>query len=444
MMTVSHSQNLGILLNKLERNFNVTKMADFTHLVNFSESRKLPIHRWLNYREGYSPSLVSYFVKQLSPSNFVLDPFCGSGTSLVTSKYSGCNAYGIDTNPIAILASTVKTQSYNTEDILSIQNIIREILSGYIRAKVKAPNFSSINKVFDAEILADLLSLRQMIINLENKIPPHTYNFIFLAWIAILEPLSYTYKEGNGIKYRKKITFSPCINLHESTIESTLAKNLVQQAFIDKCNEMLQDIEQNCEIPSGSVQIIQGSCLEEIDRIENRLDLVIGSPPYANRFDYFEIYKVELWMSGILKSYEEFRERRKKIIRSNLMTSALDDSIVSIPELEYFINLMNPKSATEKRIVIMLRNYFADMYKLYESSYEKLNIGGKMVLVIGNSAYMNTLVPVDLLLATIASKIGFKEIRINVARTLTTSSQQRLNLNAHVDFLRESILEVIK
>ena len=58
----------------------------------------------------------------------------------------------------------------------------------------------------------------------------------------------------------------------------------------------------------------------EVDTLikDNSIDLCFYSPPYANCFDYFEIYKIELWVGEFVKSYEELRLKRKQALVSNL------------------------------------------------------------------------------------------------------------------------------
>lgn len=442
--TIDISSSLGASLHQLESLFCVNQSHEFKELVNFTESRRLPIHRWLNYREGYSPSLVRYYLSTLPENSRVLDPFCGSGTSLVTAKYTHHQAIGIDTNPIAVLSSQVKTHTYSKYDINQITKTIEAILLTKYDAEIPLPGFSSIKKVFDYTVLRDLLNLRERIFAWRSKDSQTVFEFLFLAWISILEPLSYTFKEGNGIKYRKKFAYEDTLILEHPILSLHVPANLVESAFLNKCIQMLQDIEAQIEHAAGDVCVLEGNSIERFQELPGNFNLIIGSPPYANRFDYFEIYKVELWMSGLLSSYSQFREKRKSIIRSNLMTPMLDDSIHEFPELEEFIQFMHPQTATEKKIIVMLRNYFADMKSIIFNSFQKLKPGGKLVLVIGNSAYMNILIPTDLLFAVIAQDAGFSDIKINIARTLTTSSQQRLHLNPHIHFLRESIIEVTK
>ena len=40
---------------------------------------------------------------------------------------------------------------------------------------------------------------------------------------------------------------------------------------------------------------------------DSSIDGIIFSPPYANCFDYTEIYKLELWFGGFVKDYSELK-----------------------------------------------------------------------------------------------------------------------------------------
>ena len=69
---------------------------------------------------------------------------------------------------------------------------------------------------------------------------------------------------------------------------------------------------------------------------------------------------------------------------------------------------------------------------------------GKCVIMVGNSAYGGVVIPTDALLAKIATGLGFKVEKLAVARPLTTSSQQRSALGERKEFLRESLLVLLK
>ena len=54
----------------------------------------------------------------------VLDPFMGSGTTLLACKERGIDCYGFDVSPLAVLASRAKTNDY---DIAELKVAIKEL-----------------------------------------------------------------------------------------------------------------------------------------------------------------------------------------------------------------------------------------------------------------------------------------------------------------------------
>ena len=92
------------------------KARNSKNCVHWAGVEQLPVHRWFRYREGYSPLLFSHFTD--SQSRF--DPFCGCGTTLLSSSSEGVNSFGLDLNPLATFVATVKTRRYTVGDLKSI------------------------------------------------------------------------------------------------------------------------------------------------------------------------------------------------------------------------------------------------------------------------------------------------------------------------------------
>lgn len=92
------------------------------------------VHRLHPYKGKFIPQLVEYFLDghtdafkkevYFSKGDIVLDPFCGSGTTLVQSSELGLHAIGIDISEFNTLISNVKIGKHN---LVSLQNSIREI-----------------------------------------------------------------------------------------------------------------------------------------------------------------------------------------------------------------------------------------------------------------------------------------------------------------------------
>lgn len=88
----------------------------------------------------------------------------------------------------------------------------------------------------------------------------------------------------------------------------------------------------------------------------------------------------------------------------------------------------------------MVRGYFDDTHSLLNKLYQQTTQGGYVGIVVGNSAYSGVIIPSDVLIADIAKEIGFKIKNIFVTRHLTTSSQQKQELEILKNYLRESIV----
>src|SRR5437899_8051776 len=83
---------------------------------NGQEANKLqaedrPVHEWYRFVLSFPPHLVRNYLERFEVHNkqLVLDPFCGTGTTLVECKKRGIPSVGIEANPMAHLASRVKT-----------------------------------------------------------------------------------------------------------------------------------------------------------------------------------------------------------------------------------------------------------------------------------------------------------------------------------------------
>ena len=69
-----------------------------------------PAHDWYRFVLSYPPHLVRDYLERfgLSKSSVVLDPFCGTGTTLVECKKRGIQSVGVEAHPMAHFATTVK------------------------------------------------------------------------------------------------------------------------------------------------------------------------------------------------------------------------------------------------------------------------------------------------------------------------------------------------
>ena len=74
------------------------------------------VHRLHPYLGKFIPQLVEIFLRKYRPS-LVVDPFCGSGTTLVEAQTLGIDSFGSDISEFNCLLSKVKTDSYDVEQV---------------------------------------------------------------------------------------------------------------------------------------------------------------------------------------------------------------------------------------------------------------------------------------------------------------------------------------
>jgi len=144
--------------------------ADIDLELSWSE-RDLPerertkhVHRLHPYLGKFIPQLVERLLARYVPAGGrVLDPFAGSGTTLVQSLESGRGATGVDVAAFNCLLMRVKTARYNE---FVLESEVREALGRFEHVRCQAPHVSAngyVGRWFAPQAAADLLTFRSLV-----------------------------------------------------------------------------------------------------------------------------------------------------------------------------------------------------------------------------------------------------------------------------------------
>lgn len=426
----------------MESAYSIRTASSYERLVHFQDASKTAVQRWYPYREGYSTELVSSFIDKLGITGPVLDPFSGSGTTLLAARQKGLDSVGIEVNPISVLVSECENDIYSSEDISDLLDIITQLKDLRREKQLLTSSYPLAEKMFNDEILSALLQIKTKIDTIANK---KIKKLILLAWLSIIDDVSDVKKEGNGLKYRyRKRTSQGYVDIPKSVWENqhfpTDRFRYVVDKIVEKLNVILDDINNAYGKIDNKPTIINGDCLHLNELTNKQFQFTFFSPPYCNCFDYFEIHKLELWLGGFVFNKKDVNLLRETGFRSN--TNSLNGKLIKYKNnnLESLISLFDPKRLWSSKIPSVVRGYFDDTFTLINALYKQTIKGGYVGVVIGNSAYSGVVIPSDLIIAEIGSEIGFKVENIYIARHLTTSSQQKSELEPLKDYLRESIV----
>lgn len=133
---------------------------DLNWALSFSEYKESEttkhVHRLHPYKGKFIPQLVEYFLDDhtdkfkkevfFKPGDIILDPFCGSGTTLIQANELGMHAVGIDISSFNALISNSKISKYDLIDVKKTADKITKELKKFLSDR---NNIEFENKLLD-------------------------------------------------------------------------------------------------------------------------------------------------------------------------------------------------------------------------------------------------------------------------------------------------------
>ena len=149
----------------------------------------------------------------------------------------------------------------------------------------------------------------------------------------------------------------------------------VAQCFSDKVNLIIEDVKSIQPLPGTKGFGIYGTAYNLYDEFlkygsDIRAGAIIFSPPYANSFDYFESYKLELVMGDFANGMNGINALRKHAVRSFVGGEAQETCDKYVDLLAKEIEATVPEKETEtgkkdtrtRKVANMIRAYFSDVH----------------------------------------------------------------------------------
>jgi len=365
----------------------ILETPEYQKLVTFELCKRKPIYNWFYYKEGFAPELVWELLERfrVPKGGVVLDPFCGTGTSLLAAAQKGHNAIGFDITPLAVFVSNTKLQQ--DYDLNLLKEKIDEVSSfkfGDTRLRWPDLGFIEIKKAFSRYARNDLLFFKEKILEVEDE---KIRNFLFLGLLSITMESSNVKRDGGVLRVVKKRHLPP-----------------VRKLLRNRLRRMYKDLAKGEPFPGGIHAEARLGDSRILPLEKGSIDFCITSPPYLNWVDYTKIYALEM---ALLMDAEEIKMVRSDSIRSYIGSKKPKGIDFKSEKLDSLFEKLDSLPESSKPPEIM-RGYFEDLFMNLQSQYNSLKDGGISAIVIGNSCLPDLDITSDLIVVELAEGIGFR------------------------------------
>jgi DNA methylase len=397
--------------------------------ITFRANETLPVHRWWPYVQGYSAEFVRGVLaaEGVGPGAVVLDPFCGSGTTLVEARRAGAGAVGVELLAPAVLAATVKTAFETDADRLE-READRIVRASARSSAGPLPFLRETRRQFRAAPLQELLRLRDALPEGRTR----EARAARLAFGRILIPSSRLHR-------------SPCLGYRRAEGNEGPSPTERFRGAVGTIAEDLRELRTQRVGWGPPARIVQGDA-RAVRLRPGSVSLAVTSPPYVNGMDYVMNYKVDLAWLGYARSYADLRALRgaevacdnlprADIARFATTAGAPDPWLGEI--LERIDRNVRAKGTYRRNDMhAVVHRYFADLVPVLRRVLDALAPGGRFVVVVGDSLLAGVYVPGDLLLARIAAGQGFTIESVAVARRRRSGQRRSFALRESIVTLR--------
>lgn len=387
-------------------------------------NRATPLLDWYLMPEAYSAPLVTGAIEEFGvrQGGTVLDPFCGTGTTLVAAQLAGRNALGIEVNPFLCFASRVKSRADYDLPLLILEinrlltharTAVEMLDTGKLRLLDDSlPEMPRLDRWIARRVAFKVLTLKECI---KEHVSEHNQDVPMLALASILRGASNMKLSPHAFGSREVKQDAPVFCLFEA-----------------KLRKMLADIEWligQGEI--GRAEVIEGDVRRATDLKHDLLpvDLAITSPPYLNNLDYTMQTRLELFFLGFVKSMEDLKDLRKRMMVCD--AKAMYKEVEDWQRVEDVPSIRNVAQAIDEKLGDkgwgwdygrMTRQYFGGLLRALEAIKPMLAPGASLALILGESAHAGILVPVPEIAAELGQIAGYGKTEVRAMRTRRSSS----------------------
>jgi site-specific DNA-methyltransferase (cytosine-N4-specific) len=371
------------------------------------QSTRYGPHGIHDYRGKFNPQMPRSLMVQLGigPGHRVLDPFCGSGTTLVEAAFIGANALGVELNPIAAMVAEAKKAWLSREEVAV--PVLGDIMNSQ-PFEFDPQEGKYLTAWFPAELYEEVRLMRGYL-NTLNGVPKALWSALFSNLLR-----NHSLQEPKDLRVRRRKSVPPGASIVSSFLSLAAAtcndRNIwLQKAQMKAIGDIRVKVESSADVELGNETI----------------SAVITSPPYAMALPYVDTYRLSGVALGLITARDLGKTERLLIGARDITKSEKDEMVAlqqCLPEdctkivSDLRIALENDKAAGFRKQAVP-DNLVRYLVLMRDVLMNLRTISGQVVAhrwVIGpnhtNLAGRRIEIPTPQLIAALAEDAGYRKI----------------------------------
>jgi len=370
---------------------------------------------WLRLTPAYSLHLVRELVSTRGDAGGpVLDPFCGTGTTLLVCTELGLDCDTLDLNPFLVWLASAKSRSYSARERSAAAALGERALTAVLRGRSRTawrPALHNIERWWPPDTLAALARAFEVL--RAETASKAAVNLCKLAFCRALIDSSNASFNHQSLSFKAPGTVTGGARPVAEAFERALASVIGAAGKLPRTRRAAR---------LGDARALSAA----LD--QRRYRTVITSPPYPNRMSYIRELRPYMYWLGYLDDGRAAGELDWRLIGGTWGTAtsrvgkwqAPSRQEDLLPELSPVLGAIGRQSELLSRYVA---KYFHDMALHVSGLPAVLEPGAEAHYVIGNSKFYDVLLPAERLLASLFERTGFRDVRLQTLRKRTSKAE---------------------
>ncbi|UES60232.1 RNA methylase (plasmid) [Roseibium aggregatum] len=351
------------------------------------QATRYSVHGLHEYKGKFNPQVAKALLNicGVDPGSKVLDPFCGSGTTLVEATQLGCSAVGYDINPFAVCLANAKLKALRMS-AEHLQSAAEQVAIEASRQKSTIfdgdhERHEYLNKWFEPEKFEQIESLKWAIELQDGDVAS------ILKVLASNILREHSLQDPKDLRIRRRKSSTPSHSVIDDFIRES-AK------FIERLKSSQQVL--------GAVQGAGEAHLRDISNqnlhSEIQFDAALTSPPYAMALPYIDTQRLSLVWLGLetpkqintleasLIGSREFRRNSRSeyeaLLQENREQLPIEQAQFC---LEALAAIGESDGFRRRAVPALLYRYFVSMKYSFQSVLNELRPNAPYMLIVGHN-----------------------------------------------------------